>query len=139
MLVKRQTLPILDSLDAPIARDLFQLLFTGQIVTNVMEVHLPRCGRLRILDQQRDGDRRTAATSKNLSPFSTGSFSRSALIPPQVKHMHAGELLCQTAAHAVRRVRIQKPRIGHKANHPPVPDPVAGPANGTDVAVVQAL
>ena len=85
--VKRQRFPVGDARDTSVGRYFLKLLLSGQIVADVMEVDLPLLLCLRILDQQRNGDGCATSASKNLSSFLLRSFSRSSLIPAQMKHI----------------------------------------------------
>ncbi|MNJ67967.1 hypothetical protein D3C77_641790 [compost metagenome] len=88
---------------AAVISDFLQLVVAAEIVANVMEVDLPVSQRLGIFDQQRDGDRRAAATTKYLAPFFPRGFATRALVAAQMKHIEARELISQALTHAVGR------------------------------------
>ena len=96
MFIGRYGLPAirgLDSGDAVEIDDLRELLFSAEVVPDVVEADLAYILGRRVLHQEGDGDRGAASTAEDLAALSARQLARGALVPSQVEDMDGGELL----------------------------------------------
>ncbi len=93
MLVWNDRTPAVDASDASKTGDSLKLLVTAEVVADVMEVDSATLRRLRVLDQQRDGDRRTTPAAEDLSSFLPRRLTTRPLITSQVGDVQARELV----------------------------------------------
>ena len=94
-----------------------KLVFSGQIVTDVVVLNESLACVGRILQKHCNGYRRAAAGTKDLATLTPGQFATCALIAPQIEDIDGAELLFQTFAHAIHGVSVQPSRIGDKGDN----------------------
>src|SRR5690606_12356572 len=139
MFIRADPLPLLDPSHACVVSDLLQLFFLAEIVANVMEINLAVLFSGRILDQQRDGNGRTTAYAEYVVFLLASLLARSACVTAQMKYVYDGKLISQAFAQTIRCIGLDKARVCHKTDDPRVTYTVTGPADGSDVAVIQGV
>ena len=114
-----------------------QLVFPGEVVTDIPVVQNSRSLMRRVLDEEGDGHGRAGTGVEDLASLPPRELTRSALVAPQVVDVEVGELLGQGEAHAVGRVAVDEAAVSDEADDPGLPDAIRGPADGPQVGVVQ--
>ena len=104
-----------------------------------MEVNLPLLFRLRVFDEDGNGNRGARALSENVVFFFAAAFARCAGVASQVEDIQAGKFFCQTFPQSVCGIGFHPARIGDEADNALLTDTVGCPADGADVAVVQFI
>ena len=91
----------------------------------------------RVLDEEGDGDGRSAAAAEDLAAFLARLLAGGALVAAQVVDVDGRELVGERLAHAVGGVAVEPAAVGDEGDDAPVPDPQRGPPDRADVGVVE--
>ena len=131
-----------DAVDAAKFGDGRQFFFAGEVVADIVVIDLPLFPRLRVFDEDGDGDRGAGALSEYVVFFLAAAFARCAGIAAQVEDVEAAEFFSQAFAQAVGGVGFYPAGIGDEADDAVIAfffDTVGCPADGADVAVVEGV
>lgn len=128
-----------DADDAAECRNGLELLLAREVVADVAEKDAAALLHLGVLHEERDCDGRTAAAAEDLAAVPLRELARGPLVAPEVEDVEAAKLLREALAKAARRARLDESGIGHEPDNSARADAVTGPADRTDVAVVEGI
>ena len=113
--------------------ELSQLLLTAQIVIHRRKVNLALLLRLRVLDQNSNGDWRTTALSKNVAAFLLALHPGATGIPFQMIDVDRAKLLLEATTNTAGGSRLNPSRIGDKCYDSALSQVVGGPTKCLNV------
>lgn len=101
---------------------------------------LPAClVALLALHKERDGDRCAAALTEGVPGFLLPSLTRRARVAPEMEHVEAAALVREALAEPIEGRGLDEAGVGDEPHDAALPDAVAGPPDGPNVAIVEAL
>lgn len=109
----------------------------GQVVADVVEVDFAVFLRVGVFDEEGNGDGRTGALAENIVLFLAAKFAGGAGVAAQVEDPDGREFVGEALAEAVGGIGIEEAAVGDEADDAGFADAVGGPADGTDVGVVE--
>ena len=116
-----------------------ELLLPGEVVTDVAVVNGGRAMVLGVLDTEDDCHSGPTAAAEHLAALAARQLPRGSLIPPQVEHPQAREVLGHAQPHPLGGVAVQPATVADERDDATLLEPVGGPAVGANVGVVEAV
>ena len=116
-----------------------ELVFAGEVVADVPVGDLTGAGVGRVLQADEDGHSVAAACTEDFAAFLPGELTSCALVSAKVEHVDVAVFVGEAQTDTVSGVAVDPATVGDEGDDTGVSDSVGGPAEGSQVRVVEAV